>query len=117
MPGRRAAAGTLLAAWTLAGGAAQAAPTARELAATCEQALAGDYRGAAAVMCDWYVAPCGICGPQGPPPNEWCVPSDMSAAQVAALVLAELRAGDQARPAPDAVKEILRRRLPCRAED
>jgi len=120
MPGRgaaRAAAGVLFAVSTLVAGVAHAAPTAGELAATCEEALAGDYHGAAAVMCDWYVAPCGECGPQGPLPHEWCVPPDMSAPQVAALVLAELRAGDQARAAPDAVKEILRRRLPCRPED
>jgi len=120
MPGRgaaRAGAGALLAGWTLVVGVAHAAPTAGELAATCEQALAAGYRGEAAVMCDWYVAPCGVCGPQGPPPTEWCVPPGMTDAEVATLVLAELRAGDQARPAPVAVKEILRRRLPCRTED
>jgi hypothetical protein len=113
----RAAAGVLLAVSTLVAGVAHAAPTAGELAATCEEALAGDYRGEAAVMCDWYVAPCGMCGPQGPPPTEWCVPPGMTGAEVAKLVLAELRAGDRARPAHEAVKEILRRRLPCRPED
>ncbi len=120
MPGRgssRATAGFLVAVWMLAAAAVQAAPTAGELAATCEQALAAGYRGEAAVMCDWYVAPCDVCGPQGPPPKEWCVPAGMSEAQLAALVLTELRAVDRAAPAPAAVKEILRRRLPCRTED
>jgi hypothetical protein len=113
----RATAGFLLAASTLAGAAAHAAPTVAELAATCEQALAAGYRGEAAVMCDWYVAPCGACGPGGPPPKAWCVPAGMSDEALASLVVAELRAVDPASPAPAAVKEILRRRLPCRTED
>jgi hypothetical protein len=41
----------------------------------------------------------------------------MSDEALASLVVAELRAVDPASPAPAAVKEILRRRLPCRTED
>jgi len=113
----RVAVRVLPAVLALAGAAAQAAPTAGELLATCEQALAAGYRGDAAVMCEWYVAPCEVCGPQGPPPQEWCVPPDMHDAELAALVVSELRKVDRAGPAPAAVKEILRRRLPCPRED
>jgi len=115
--GPRAATVLGLAVLALVGSGARAAPTAGELVATCEKALAAGYRGEAAVMCDWYVAPCGVCGPQGPPPKEWCVPAGMRDDELASLVVTELRTLDQAAPAPAAVKEILRRRLPCRTED
>jgi hypothetical protein len=98
-------------------GPALAAPTAGELRATCETALADAYRGEAAAMCDWYVAPCGVCGPDGPPPKGWCLPPGLADSELAQVVVEDLRGGDDARPAPDAVKEILRRRFPCDAEE
>ena len=98
-------------------GAAQAAPTAGELRATCEQALAEGYRTEAASMCDWYVRPCGVCGPDGPPKQDWCLPPDADDGAVAKVVVGELRGGDDSRPAPELVKEILRRRFPCDAEE
>ena len=96
---------------------ALAAPTAGELRATCARALEGGYRGADAAMCDWYVAPCGVCGKDGPPQREWCVPEGLTPGTVAAQVVADLRGGDDTRPAPAAVKEILRRRYPCGTEE
>ncbi len=97
--------------------AAHAAPTAGELRDTCAQALQAGYVGEQAAMCEWYVAPCGVCGKDGPPPRRWCVPAATPAAEVAAQVLAGLRGMDAARAAPEAVEEILRRRYPCRAEE
>lgn len=96
---------------------AAAAPTAGELRATCERALADGYTGEDAAMCDWYVAPCGVCGKEGPPDPEWCVPDGVVAAEVASQVVAELKGGDDTRAAPEVVKEILRRRFPCGAEE
>lgn len=97
--------------------AVMAEPTVGELIATCEQALAQDYAGLEATMCDWYVAPCGVCGREGPPAKEWCVPQDMTPATVAGLVVKELRGIEAARPGKSAAKEILRRRFPCAVED
>ncbi len=97
--------------------AAYAAPTVGELRETCMQALAAGYVGEQAAMCDWYVAPCGVCGEHGPPPRAWCVPGGTPPAEVAAQVTANLRQLDAARAAPEAVEEILRRRYPCKAEE
>ncbi|HMM74756.1 MAG TPA: Rap1a/Tai family immunity protein [Gammaproteobacteria bacterium] len=97
--------------------AAFAAPTVAELHETCTQALAAGYAGERAAMCDWYVAPCGVCGKDGPPPRAWCVPDGTSAATLAAQVVEDLAEMDPARAAPAAVEEILRRRYPCAAEE
>lgn len=97
--------------------AAHADPTVGELRATCMQALAAGYVGEQAAMCDWYVAPCGVCGKNGPPPRAWCVPGGTPSAEVAARVTADLREMDAARAAPGSVAEILRRRYPCKAEE
>lgn len=97
--------------------AAAAAPTAGELRATCARALAAGYTGEHAAMCDWYVAPCGVCGEDGPPPRAWCVPDGTAPASVAAQVVRDMGQDDERRPAPDVVEEILRRRYPCAAEE
>lgn len=99
------------------GFSAMAAPTVGELRATCARALAAGYVGEEAAMCDWYVAPCGICGKDGPPPKQWCVPAHVEAAEVAGIVVAALTGDDDTRPAPAAVEEILRHRYPCGAEE
>lgn len=103
-----------LLAWALG---AVAAPTVGELRAICARALAAGYVGEEAAMCDWYVAPCGICGKDGPPPKQWCVPAHVEAAEVAGAVVQALTGGDDARPAPAVVEEILRQRYPCAAEE
>lgn len=113
---RRSGRGLALLCLALAG-PVWAAPTAGELRATCAAALADGYRGEAAAMCEWYVEPCGVCGPHGPPPREWCVPPGLADGALAQVVVDELRGGDDGRPAPAAVKEILRRRFPCDAEE
>ncbi len=96
---------------------ALAAPTAGELRDTCARALAEDYVGEAAAMCEWYVAPCGVCGKDGSPPREWCVPAGTTAAAVAAQVVEDLQRVDPAQAAPELVEEILRHRYPCTAEE
>ncbi len=96
---------------------ALAVPTAGELRDTCERALVAGYAGAAAAMCDWYVAPCGVCGKDGPPPREWCVPAGVPAAAVAAQIVEDLQRVDPAQAAPALVEEILRHRYPCAAEE
>ena len=96
-------------------GFASAAPTAGELIKTCEAALEHDYKTMDAAMCDWYVAPCGVCGKEGPPKPDWCLPPDLTGAALATHVVALLkavpaRAND---PAPAAVKAVLKARHPC----
>ncbi|MGE3772235.1 MAG: hypothetical protein AB7I32_04880 [Gammaproteobacteria bacterium] len=114
-----AKAGALLGLLLVAGAATRvfAAPTAAELRDTCMRALAAGYVGELAAMCDWYVAPCGVCGKDGPPPRAWCVPAGTPAATLAAQVVDDLERVDPGRPAPAAVGEILRRRHPCAAEE
>lgn len=112
----RVALGTLFgAAWIVSG--AVAAPTVAELREVCTRALAAGYVGEHAAMCEWYVAPCGVCGKDGPSPPTWCVPADTPHARVAAEVVADLRTVDPTKPAPPAVEEILRRRYPCTAKE
>lgn len=97
--------------------AASAAPTVAELRTTCVRALNKGYAGEEAAMCDWYVAPCGVCGKDGPPAPAWCVQQGTDKAAVAALVVEALRAEEDAAPAPAVVEEILRRHYPCDAEE
>ena len=94
---------------------AYASPPAGELIRTCEAAIAADYRTQDAAMCDWYVAPCGVCGKDGPPPREWCLPPELKDAALAQLVGDELHKAPEllGKPAPDAVKAVLRTRFPC----
>ena len=96
---------------------ARAAPTAGELIKTCETALEHDYKTVEAAMCDWYVAPCGACGKEGPPAPQWCLPPELTGAALATHVVALLKA-EPARaeePAPAAVKAVLQARHPCAA--
>ena len=95
--------------------AAEASPTGGELLKTCEAAVAADYKTQDASMCDWYVAPCGVCGKDGPPKPDWCLPPALKDTALARFVADELRKTpallDQ--PAPAAVKAILGARFPC----
>lgn len=94
----------------------QAAPNGAELLATCDEALAGGYRGIAAAMCDWYVAPCGVCGAESAlAPRAWCVPATLKSAELARVVVAELKRDRAAasRSAPELVAAILAARYPC----
>lgn len=104
-----------LAALGLCTQAALAAPTAGELVRTCEAALAADYRTVDAAMCDWYVAPCGVCGKDGPPPVAWCLPPGLTGAALAREVVSALRAAPAlaATPAPQAVETVMKARYPC----
>lgn len=114
---RRAPRALCLAAGLALGPATFAAPTVGELRATCMRALDEGYVGEAAAMCGWYVAPCGVCGKDGPPPVAWCVPPGTPRDTVAAAVVSGLRGVEATRAAPAAVEEILRRRYPCDAEE
>ena len=97
--------------------AASAAPTAGELIKTCEAALKQDYKTIDAAMCDWYVAPCGVCGKDGPPKPDWCLPPTLVGAARAAEIVALLKAvpARAAEPAPAVVKAVLQARYPCPA--
>lgn len=88
--------------------------TGRDLVATCERALAGDFKGMEAAMCEWYVRPCEICGVDKPPPTH-CVPEDMPVRDLAARVIADLRSSALllGSPAKDAVEKVLAARYPC----
>ena len=98
--------------WT---GLVLASPTASELIRTCEAALAADYRSVEAAMCDWYVAPCGVCGKDGPPPVAWCLPPGLTGAALAREVVDALRAAPSlaGTPAPQAVETVMKARYPC----
>lgn len=103
----------VLGCWTAG---AQASPTASELINTCEAALAADYRTVDAAMCDWYVAPCGVCSKDGPPPVAWCLPPGLSGAALAREAVSALRAAPAlaATPAPLAVETVMKARYPCK---
>jgi len=102
-------------AFSLWAGSALASPTAQDLIRTCEAALAADYNTVDAAMCDWYVAPCGVCGKEGPPQPNWCLPPELTGAALARTVVDALRAAPQlaAAPAPTAVEAVLKARYPC----
>lgn len=112
----RHAALATLAALGLWAQAALAAPTAGDLIRTCEAALAADYRTVDAAMCDWYVAPCGVCGKEGPPPVAWCLPPGLSGAALAREAISALRAAPAlaGTPAPQAVETVMKARYPCK---
>lgn len=92
----------------------QAAPSGAQLAATCARALAVGYRGVNAGMCDWYVAPCTVCGAPAAPPR-WCVDPGIEPATLARQVVAGLaeRSDSETRPAEELVAEILGAIHPC----
>ena len=94
---------------------AHAEITALELAETCARALAQNYVGLDAQACNWYVAPCPVCGPGGHADAEWCAPAGEPVTVIAARAAAALRARPYAAstPAKAAVKEILSRAYPC----
>ena len=94
---------------------AHAEITALELAETCARALAQNYVGLEAEACNWYVAPCPVCGPAAQGAAEWCVPAGEPLTITAARAAAALRARPDAasEPAKAAVTEILSRAYPC----
>ncbi len=95
---------------------AHAEITALELAETCARALTQNYLGLDAEACNWYVAPCPVCGPGAQPEAAWCAPAGEPVTVIAARAAAALRALPDAAhtPAKAAVKEILSRAYPCR---
>lgn len=91
---------------------AWAEATVGEVLALCTRALAAGYDGVDAVMCDWYVRPCGVCGADTQP--GWCLPAQQSDHALAREVVTWL----QAAPAEDmAAKPFIESRLrlsyPC----
>jgi Rap1a immunity proteins len=94
---------------------ARADITAMELAETCSRALAQNYVGLDAEACNWYVAPCPVCGPGARPEAEWCAPEGEPATAIASRAVAALRARPDAahEPARVAVKAVLSRAYPC----
>jgi Rap1a immunity proteins len=89
-----------------------------ELERTCQTALDHGYQGIEAAMCDWWVRPCGVCGVEAKP-LDYCLPATLKNADLAAVVVKELRAGtiQAGRPARQAVEKILRAHYPCAAQD
>ena len=94
---------------------AHAVVTGQALLNTCAHALADDYTGVDAAMCDWYVNPCGICGVDAPQ-KDWCVPDTIPSAELAQIVVAELKeqSAQLPRPAKPFVRQLLMTRFPCR---
>ncbi len=105
-----------LLAFALFAASARAEITALELAETCSRALAQNYVGLDAEACNWYVAPCPVCGPAATSESEWCVPAGEPVTVIATRAAAALRARPDAahEPARAAVKDILSRAYPCR---
>jgi len=95
---------------------AHAEITALELAETCARALSQNYVGLDAEACNWYVAPCPVCGPDALAEAGWCAPTGEPVTTIAARAAAALRARPDAahEPARPAVKDILSRAYPCR---
>jgi phage tail sheath gpL-like len=95
---------------------AHAEITALELAETCARALAQNYVGLDAEACNWYVAPCPVCGPGAQPEAAWCAPAGEPVTTIAARAAAALRARPDAahEGAKAAVKDILGRAYPCK---
>lgn len=95
---------------------ARAEISALELADTCSRALAQNYVGLDAEACNWYVAPCPVCGPGATAAAAWCVPAGEPVTVIATRAAAALRARPDAAhdPARAAVKDILSRAYPCR---
>jgi hypothetical protein len=108
--------GILLAVTVSFGPAAYAEITALELAETCARALAHNYVGLDAEACNWYVAPCPVCGPGATPEAAWCAPPGEAVTTIAARAAAALRARPDAahEGAKAAVKDILGRAYPCK---
>ena len=98
--------------------AAQAQTTALELAETCARALQQHYVGLDAEACNWYVAPCQVCGPEAATPPAWCAPASEPVTAIVTKAIDELRARpDAARePAQAALREVLGRAYPCRRD-
>ncbi|MCB1749492.1 MAG: hypothetical protein H6977_07845 [Gammaproteobacteria bacterium] len=90
--------------------------TVGEVVATCRAALDDGFRGTRAAACEWFLDPCAVCGAT-PPPERWCAPPDLAAAQRAERLLAALvQAGTAAgAPAPPAVRAALAAEFPCPA--
>lgn len=106
----------IIALLSLSWAAARAEITAQELADTCARALAQNYVGLDAEACNWYVAPCPVCGPGAKPQAAWCAPANESPALIATRAVAGLKTRRDAahEPAREAVKDVLRRAYPCR---
>lgn len=93
---------------------AHAEATVAQVLATCNRALAQEFKGIEAAMCEWYVRPCGVCGLERPTTSPWCVPSEVTTAELAALVSTELRAEHTPQlPAKEAINALLTQRYPC----
>jgi len=95
--------------------AATAAPLlGADLVLTCESALKHDFKGLDAAMCEWYVRPCEVCGVDKPP-SGYCLPSELTSRELAAVIVAELRTRSEirGRPVKQAVDQILTSRYPC----
>lgn len=105
-----------LLALALFAGVAHADITALELAETCTRALSQHYVGLDAEACNWYVAPCPVCGPAATPEADWCAPAGEPVTVIASRAAAALRARPDAvhESARGAVKDILSRAYPCR---
>lgn len=90
--------------------------TAGMVVETCERAIAGGYRDMDAVMCDWHVRPCGVCGVGQVTP--WCIPATRTPLDLAREVVLALKAADDlAGLAQPQVEKILRAHYPCAAQD
>lgn len=107
--------GVLLTAIAFFAKGAHAEITALELAETCARALSQNYVGLDAEACNWYVAPCPVCGPDAQPEAAWCAPPGEAVQTIAARAAAALRARPDAahEGAKGAVKDILSRAYPC----
>lgn len=78
----------------------------------CTRALAAGYDGMDAVMCDWYVRPCGVCGVEAEP--AWCVPASLPGEVLARDVVSWLQeAPSRTLPAKSYIEARLRTSYSC----
>ena len=96
-------------------GAQEKRASGAELAATCTTALAHGYSGVEAEACNWYVAPCPVCGKKPSDGAEWCAPRAATNTDIATAYVDGMRANPALgeRSARVAVKEILGKAYPC----
>jgi len=94
---------------------ARAEPSAEQVLQVCSRAIAKDFKGVDAAMCDWYVTPCPCNFKQEASAGEWCLPPKVDSLTVATQVV-EILAHQPERlslPASTPVIQALRTLYPC----
>ncbi|MCP5146297.1 MAG: hypothetical protein H6978_15920 [Gammaproteobacteria bacterium] len=101
----------------VAGGrmASAQSPSISQVVSVCESALAADFTGLDAAMCEWYAVPCDckidLADSDAP---RACIPPGQEVATTASQVVAQLRRMDRPEAAIDSViPRLLAQMYPC----